>query len=189
LRRSNLKKTLIFSILAAEIGLSLLGCSHASVVAKEGCQELDWYEIGRRDGSRGLATQNQRTVKVVCEDSDPSLNEALYQNGFDSGVAQFCTASIAFEQGRQHQPNAASSCPLFFREEFSKNYERGAQFANLQQTQKEIARKIENLDQIIKDNSIDQLRREALRLEKNQLESQRRSLEAELSQTSTAKQL
>ncbi len=190
------------SKLIAALGLSLIsvgflpGCAHAPHT-KEACQELDWYEMGRRDGSRGLADNSQRAVKVLCEDTDQSLSEALYQNGFDSGIAQFCTYPVAFEQGRRNQQSSSTTCPLFLRDEFVRGYNNGQKFTALQKNQKEIVRKIETIDQMLKDQSADksidkstdQMRRAALSGEKIHLEQERQALEAELSQAENSKQL
>ncbi|OFZ19170.1 MAG: hypothetical protein A2Z20_02280 [Bdellovibrionales bacterium RBG_16_40_8] len=77
--------------------LLFIACAHTT---SNRCQELDWYEIGRQDGANGLESLARRQVKTICQNSDQSLSEALYHNGFDAGVAQFCTTKKGFELGR-----------------------------------------------------------------------------------------
>jgi hypothetical protein len=87
-----LKVTTTLSLLILS-ALFLVAC--ASSQAPKSCQELDWYELGRRDGNKAGAERqvasrdSRREVKAVCEESDQSLSEALYNNGFDAGRAQY----------------------------------------------------------------------------------------------------
>src|SRR5262245_5768070 len=77
---SPLNKVLLVTTFVALITLFFTACS----TAPKPCQELDWYEIGRQDGSRGISDNNRRTIGVVCPSSDESMAEALYNNGFDA---------------------------------------------------------------------------------------------------------
>jgi Protein of unknown function (DUF2799) len=154
------------------------GCS-STPTSTGACQELDWYEIGRSDGARGQAATKQREVKVVCDDTDQSLSEALYQNGFDSGMSQFCNPQIAFEQGRLHLKNSAEVCPPFLRTDYVSAYQRGLRYSDLQANQKDLSHKIESVTASLV-HANDDTYRATLTNEKLELELKKRAVDQEI---------
>ncbi len=174
-------QTLTALALVSLVILFFSACSHGPTVATT-CQELDWYELGRQDGAKGpKARRNERTVTAHCADSDTSLNEALYHNGFDAGVAHYCTPQNGFELGRSGQP-AADICPPLTRAEFLAQHKRGVRFSQIETTQIEIESRLNHLDAQLSDNSLDIARRGLISGEKLELLEKKKQLTKERAQ-------
>jgi len=174
--------SIFFSLLViGGAGTLLTSCASTS---PDNCQELDWYEIGRRDANKGAKSQ-RNPVKVVCESSDNSLAEALYHNGFDAGAAQFCDAKNAFQLGRQGLKDGASIaneiCPVLMREEFAKQYHRGIRLSQLQETKQNLNRRLASIEASLEDTSLERVHRGLLKGEKLEIETKRKNLEAQIS--------
>ena len=171
------------SLFSFTLGLMIFAaCAHAP---PERCQELDWYELGRQDGTRGLTSSSRRHVEVLCKDSDQSLSEAFYNNGFDSGIAQFCTTEKGFELGRIGA-KPIDVCPPLQQSEFSRAFERGRRYTQIETEQREIHKRIQNLEIRLKDKSIEIVKRGLLRGEKFELQEKSKFLETELQSMSDA---
>ena len=146
----------------------------------EVCQEVDWYEIGRKDGLKGLNGNGRSPVKVQCSDSDLSLSEAFYNNGFDAGVAQSCSPAYGFELGKTNRPINASVCPPLMREPFQAAYGRGQRYSELEAISRDNRMRLGRLDQRIQDKSIDTLRRGLLKAEQLELQEKSKEIDREL---------
>jgi Protein of unknown function (DUF2799) len=168
-------KVLLVTGFVALITLFFTACSSTP----KPCQELDWYEIGRQDGSRGLADNSRRTIGVACPASDESMAEALYNNGFDAGASQYCTRANGFELGRTNTI-VADICPPLLKEFFAKGYAQGKRFNDLQKQKSELDRRIEALDDALEDKSIEIVKRGLASGEKIELEARARSIATEI---------
>lgn len=159
------------------LALVSVGCGHSS---KGPCQEVDWYEIGRQDGAKSKGGAPRRPIKLVCEGSDESLAEALYNNGYDSALAQFCTPQVAFELGRTGKP-ANLNCSPLMQEDFNKSYRQGQRVAEIEKQKAEVAARLQFLDARLQDKSIEIPRRGLLSGEKIELEQKQKVLSEQLS--------
>lgn len=159
-------------------------CSHQ---AKRTCQEIDWYELGRRDGlkSDGASGQDQlahRKVKVVCDTSDPAASEAIYDNGFDAGIAVYCSPRNGFDLGRTGHSSAGTVCPSTMQDEFLRGIQRGLHYAELEKHHSDVDQRLTSLDQNLKNNPRDLAYQSLLRGEKIELEQKKRMLENQMSE-------
>ena len=179
---SELMKVAVFSAVV----LLFAACTHTQHTASGGCQELDWYELGRQDGTQG-SQATRRSVAAVCDESDQSLSEALYNNGFDAGVSQYCAPQNGFELGRSGQPIVAGVCPNLQQEEFVQRYEQGQRFTRLEKQSQDIERRIQSLESHLSNKSVELTRRGLLNGEKIQLQEKKKMLDAELNAISQAK--
>lgn len=169
-----------FSYKTIFIGLLsiILGCSHTEKVAQS-CQEVDWYEIGRQDGTKGLEVVSRTPVKVTCTDSDQSLAEAIYNNGFDAGVVQFCSPENGFELGKNKR-EIKNVCPTMLKSAFQERYNQGQRFAELTLQSQELNRKIKTLDVIINNHGLETATRDLLKSEKIEISLQLKNIQTEL---------
>lgn len=165
-------------ILISVLTAFLFGCSSSTKKAQT-CQELDWYEIGRQDGTKGLDLTQHKKVRVVCIDSDQSLAEALYYNGFDSGAAQYCSPENGFELGRRGQ-KINDICPPMLKEAFNKKYNQGMRAATLTKQSLEIDKQLKSIQLSMDDHSVDNAKKELLAAEKIQLTEKKQAVEFEL---------
>lgn len=159
--------------------LFLFGCAH-NAIANGPCQELDWYELGRADGAKGLITGNERTVKPVCPATDESLAEALYQNGFDNAISRYCTYRAGFNAGANNQTVDAERCPPLLRDDFSAGLSSGKRFAALQKNKKTIASQLQNLNVSLSNKSLALARRALLHGQKLKLEEKIHAVQREI---------
>jgi hypothetical protein len=162
------------------LGLSLaflFGCAHKP---PGNCQELDWYELGRVDGSKGLQNAKPRQVKPICGDTDSSLSEAVYQNGYDASIAEFCSYHAGFELGSQQKAVVAENCPPMLRDEFQRGLDRGHRFSELQKDQKEAALRLADLNSSLSDKNLDVARRGLIHGKKIELEEQIKQMQNEI---------
>ena len=156
--------------------LFLASCAHQPTT----CQELDWYEIGRQDGSNIQNGKGRRTIAPTCEDSDTSLSEALYNNGFDSSIAQYCTPQNGYELGLTKQISKEDLCPPLLRDEFAISYKQGLRANQIKSEQQHISNKLETLDIALGDKSIEIVKRGLLSGEKIELLEKTKALDTEL---------
>jgi len=167
----------------AFFGLVVLFFTACAQTAPVACQEVDWYELGRQDGAKGHTGENlkgRRQVTAVCEDSDPSLNEAFYNNGFDAGVAQYCSPQNGFELGHAGLA-VADICPPLAREDFTQHVEQGRRLAQIENEKQNIDTRLLALNKQSalekSDKSVDIARRGLLNGEKLELLQKKKLLE------------
>lgn len=166
------------SIFFIMLNLALVGCGTTQTA--ENCQELDWYEIGRTDGLKGITDDNRRTVKSVCIDTDQSLSEAIYNNGFDNGISQFCSFEVGFELGYNDETKSAEQCPPLLKDEFISGMAQGRQVAKLENEEHSITTKLELLKGKISNENSNTLRRGLLHGERIELEEKQTNLRRQI---------
>src|SRR6185503_17308749 len=76
------------------------GCAATKVAEKAPCDQTDWYEIGRRDGSQGSPTEKLTSHEKTCRRDFRSEWEKLYTNGRNAGLVEYCDQKNAYELGR-----------------------------------------------------------------------------------------
>lgn len=169
-------RTLNIILFFGLVALFFTACSHPS---SRSCQELDWYELGRQDGAKGHKNNNRREIATVCPDSDHSLSEALYHNGFDAGASQYCSPENGFELGRSGR-TYADICPPLLQDEFLQSYQRGRRFTEVENQKNQIESRLQTLNSRLQDKTIEIVRRGLLNGEKLELEKKKKSLESEI---------
>lgn len=91
-------------LMTASITLTALvqiACSSSSTTMnKTNCASMDWFEYGRRDGSRGAPKEQIDQYRGLCGHEFSSNSEVLYINGRNSGLVEYCTPQNGFEIGR-----------------------------------------------------------------------------------------
>jgi hypothetical protein len=103
-----------------------------STTEKLPCDTTDWYELGRRHGSRGAPDDESKKLNPSCKNEDEKADAlALYENGRSLGLAEYCTESNGFEMGRTGQ-TYSKVCPAVLEEAFLVGYNRGSRAASLQ---------------------------------------------------------
>ncbi len=105
----------------AFIGL-ISGC--AGKQEKASCEQRDWYESGRRDGSQGATLDRLANYKKECGSQFSSFSETIYINGRNSGLVEYCAPSNSYELGRMGIAYFYV-CPSITEPEFLTGYRRG----------------------------------------------------------------
>ncbi len=111
------------------LSLTLSGCV---TMDQPGCQNADWYAIGLDRGSNGRAEAYIQRYNRVCKEYGIKPDEAQYQQGYISGLSQFCTAEKGYWIGINDLKYQAE-CPDELRDDFLAGYNKGYRFYRVQQ--------------------------------------------------------
>jgi len=139
--------TLSQPLLALVLACGLTGCVSAQKVPepeKATCEQADWYELGRRDGSQGTPTDRLTAHQKECAKNSNPEWETIYTNGRNAGLVEYCDPKNAYELGRMGVAYYYV-CPSTVEAPFLASYKMGQQ-----------AREIEIQNQKL-DDQIDQL--------------------------------
>lgn len=106
------------------LALTAAGCgSTPQLLSATPCEGLDWFEIGRRDGTVGrpitrLSDHIRDCAKGIPPDAD------MYINGRNVGLLDYCTAQSGLEFGKAGMPYELV-CPEHLEPNFLPNYKIG----------------------------------------------------------------
>lgn len=174
--------TFFLSILTTSVALT----SCTSTDERVACQETDWYEIGRRQGAKGLPLQETEAHKPRCAETDKELVQALFRNGHHKGLLEFCSPDNAFEYGKGGH-NYRSVCPPEIETHFVKRFQAGRKFFEIEQDNKRLDERIESIFRLLNRNNVDpntrgNLSSQLSTLQRLRVQNERRLSELEKSQ-------
>lgn len=155
-------------IVLATVAWALLGgCASKPIEAEKAtCEQADWYELGRSDGSQGSPTNRLTQHQKDCAKSLNPEWETVYTNGRNAGLVEYCDPKNAFELGRMGVAYYYV-CPSTVEPLFLAGYRKGQQ-----------ARELELQNQKI-DGEIDQLTQKIVQTES---ENEQQALKAQLTE-------
>jgi hypothetical protein len=166
-------------VLAAVLVLSFLGCVSAKSTDIATCEQADWYELGRRDGSQGAPTDRLTKHQKECAQQLNPEWETMYTNGRNAGLVEYCDPKNAYELGRMGV-SYYYVCPSTVEPQFLGGYRRGQQARELELQNQKLDEKIDDLSQkVIQTSSI--YEKKELTTELDQLKVLRAKNERELS--------
>ena len=119
-------KTIIIGSLSF-IALAQLGCSSSSSITKTNCASMDWFEYGRRDGSRGAPKEQIESYRSLCGSEFTANSETLYINGHNSGLVEYCQPQNGFEIGKMGA-TYLYVCPSLMEPAFISEMKRGQRY-------------------------------------------------------------
>ncbi|MFT5934677.1 MAG: hypothetical protein ACI83N_001456 [Hydrogenophaga sp.] len=99
----------------------LTGC--AAMSEKE-CLTADWRDQGMKDALNGHERTRLADVREACAKAGVVPNEALYFDGWNRGIRQFCTPDNGARWGRQGR-SYSGACPAELGTAFSERYREG----------------------------------------------------------------
>ena len=108
----------------------LTGC--AAMSEKE-CLTADWRDQGMKDALNGYDRSRLVDVREACAKAGVLPNEALYFDGWNRGIRQFCTPDNGARWGRQGRGYAGSR-PAELGTAFSDRYREGRRVWEAEQT-------------------------------------------------------
>lgn len=135
-----------FSLLILFFFCFFSACSHLDGA----CLEVNWYELGRQDSTRGLKRKvsfDQR--REICPITSDSIYAKAYKNGFDAGLREYCSFKTGYIYSLSQMRQEVSACPQTLKKEFIKGYEVGSYMKQIQSLQQEIQDKIQKLNKKI----------------------------------------
>lgn len=108
----------------------LTGC--AAMSEKE-CLTADWRDQGMSDALAGYGRSRLVDVREACAKVGVLPNEALYFDGWNRGIRQFCTPDNGARWGRQGH-SYSGTCPAELGAAFSDRYREGRRAWEAEQT-------------------------------------------------------
>lgn len=94
-----------FLVLASAVALA--GCETMTVSE---CQVADWQRIGFDDGARGEHHSRLAAHTESCAKAGIRPQPQAYRQGWDDGIARFCTAANGWREGLQGNTARAGVC-------------------------------------------------------------------------------
>lgn len=147
--------SLKFLVLASVVVLA--GCETMTVSE---CQVADWQRVGFDDGARGEHHSRLAAHTESCAKAGIRPQPQAYRQGWDDGIARFCTASNGWRQGLQGNMARAGVCRGQWGDEpFSRYLEAGLQ---VHRTQSELLRndvQLKRLQRQLEETNNDELKR------------------------------
>ena len=93
-------------------------------MSEKECQTADWRDQGMKDALNGHDRSRLADVRGACAKVGVVPNEALYFDGWNRGIRQFCTPDNGARWGRQGRIYSGS-CPAELGTAFSDRYRDG----------------------------------------------------------------
>ncbi|MAT52778.1 MAG: hypothetical protein CMK32_16500 [Porticoccaceae bacterium] len=101
--------------------LLITGCASLD---RDECLSADWYSLGREDGSSGASAERLDRHREDCAEYGITPDRAAYEEGYERGIDDFCTAASGYEKGRRgHHYNGV--CPAALESGFLLGYQQG----------------------------------------------------------------
>jgi len=154
------------------LALGLSGCASLS---KEQCLAGNWDEVGYRDGRQGYKTISLDKHTESCAEYGVRPNREQYKQGYNKGIAFYCTPSNGRHIGERGD-YYHYVCPPNLEPEFLDNYRYGKELHDakdkIEDTQNDLRKKEDQL-RIEKNASI----RDSLRSEISALDDLVRTLQ------------
>lgn len=130
----------VIAIMLLSIGF--IGCS---TLSEEQCKSGNWEMIGQQDGAKGLNSSRVLKHQEACSEYGISVDNALYNKGYDRGVVTFCTKENGFNTGRNGKTNPRV-CPTKLQSAFDKAYNEGRKYYLLEKEIKELEDQIDKVN-------------------------------------------
>lgn len=124
--------------------LALAGCSSTPVAVVSKCQSADWYEIGRQDGAQGEPAERLEARRQECRNHYTEKAEAIYLNGRERGLVEYCTPENGLALGRRGELYYYV-CPYNLEAGFTTAFKRGKRILALERANMDLDRKIADL--------------------------------------------
>lgn len=107
--------TIIFTV------LTFIGCASRPLVS---CSSLDWFELGRRDGSSGLTPAAFQEHAHNCSGEISQKAKVSYNHGRNTGLVSYCSTDNGWSVGRSGS-TYHRVCPQNFEGSFLKGFKKG----------------------------------------------------------------
>ena len=125
--------------------LILAGCASSPAKVLP-CASTDWYELGRQNGSRGIASAQEDQIGKSCKSTEQKLDaRAAYDSGVSLGLSEYCTESNGFQMGKANI-KYNGSCPQVLEEAFLRGFQKGVKAVQLTNEKQNLRSKIESLE-------------------------------------------
>ncbi|MFT0533099.1 DUF2799 domain-containing protein [Castellaniella hirudinis] len=114
------------------LGLGVALLSACASMSESECLTADWVDQGMRDGRQGYAVTRVADHYEACAGVGVVPDTAQYRQGYDKGIAQYCTPENGANQGRAGR-SYRGVCPAHLEAAFLAPYRHGLAVYNAQQ--------------------------------------------------------
>lgn len=142
----NLGMIMRISVLFVVCISTLTACQ--SSPRRAACESTDWYELGRRAGTTGQESKLEHERKR-CDGSFDITSEAVYTNGYNNGLSEYCTADNGYSLGKAGSA-ANKVCPRPIDEAFLSAYAAGKKVRELEIVNETLDRRISSVSEKLK---------------------------------------
>jgi hypothetical protein len=130
---------------------TLVSCTHAPAkqqvvlnVPPSPCANIDWHETGRLDGRAGSLVSKLTEYQRRCDKTDHPVETDLYENGRESGLIDYCSATGGLEAGKSGLVYQGV-CPENLEPVFLTNFQLGSKIHELESENSELESRMANL--------------------------------------------
>jgi hypothetical protein len=141
---SDLAATLFLGLCLALFSTLTFGCKSLQTIIGVQCEKLDWHEIGRADGAVGAPAEKIKEHSKSCQALLSEDQLALYENGYNVGLNQFCTSTRGFEAGKTNQAYY-NVCPWSLEPKFLSGYNFGKKVHTLLQENRAVDQQVTSI--------------------------------------------
>ncbi|MGB6100524.1 MAG: DUF2799 domain-containing protein [Comamonas sp.] len=145
-------------LLALSAAVALAGCA---AMSQEECRTADWGEQGMRDALNGHPRSRLADIREACAEAGVVPIESLYWNGWNAGIARFCTPENGERWGRDGR-SYHNSCPPQIEAGFLSRYRAGRRVYDAEQALQQLQREQDRLQWQLNGEK-DEARRQRLR--------------------------
>lgn len=127
--------------------LSAVACTHQPAQPQQvTCAHIDWFEMGRSDGSYGLPFARIQEHQARCNNTPHPVDFDLYTNGRNVGLLEYCTAAIGAQVARDGR-TYEGVCPDYLEKKFISGYEIGKRIVELEKENETVASRMAEIRQ------------------------------------------
>jgi hypothetical protein len=90
--------------------LSALAVSGCASMTESQCRVADWKRVGLSDGASGVAESRLASYAEDCGEIGVEPDAQAYRQGWDLGIAQFCTPANGWRAGLNGQSGKEAVC-------------------------------------------------------------------------------
>ena len=119
-----MNKTNISLLKISIFGICLFALNGCATMNESDCVAADWYQIGYKDGTRGMTTSMLDSRASACTKFGVSLDRSSYMTGRDNGLVEFCTPDQGYTKA-QAKEEYNYVCPANLQTPFLKEYVKG----------------------------------------------------------------
>ncbi|MGQ0697240.1 MAG: DUF2799 domain-containing protein [Panacagrimonas sp.] len=131
-----------FSLMLVCGALLLSGCA---TLNESECRNVDWFDLGSRDGSLGHSRNRLDEHGKACSEFGLAADSAAWEKGYEAGLESYCSVDNGYRVGRQGG-YYGRVCPVDLEGDFTDAYALGRETYQVEGELAELGRRIESLE-------------------------------------------
>lgn len=120
----------------------------ACALSEKQCVQGDWQGIGLKDGTKGRSGDFVANHVKACSKHGVSVDQSLWEQGRQQGLKTYCTASSAYNEGRDGR-SLKDVCPTANLAELREAHSKGLRYHHLTRDIRDLERERNDIHQEI----------------------------------------